>query len=230
MRLRGREFDWPTAWAHGAPVQRWTSACDASRQSHKAKLCDSRVHSGMAAMGTEILADVLRPIFETEGFEDIDETCFQGAYVGGMAAAYEDAGIATSYMLAADVLVGQGLNDDCVHEVVLPILFLYRHALEVRIKFAIQPAKLNHDLGSLVRQLDALLVTKRGTGLVPGLVDRVDEIARVDPGADAFRFTNKSRRSSINRPHFAEEVWVDLAHLRDVMAWIDAELRAASES
>jgi hypothetical protein len=118
------------------------------------------------------LPRVLRPIFQTAGFEDIDETCFYGAYIGGMAATYEDAGIATSYMRAANMLVGQALRDDCVHEVVLAALFLYRHALELRLKFPVRPDKLNHGLGRLVRELNELLVTKRGAGLACGVIDR----------------------------------------------------------
>jgi hypothetical protein len=130
---------------------------------------------------------------------------------------------------SGDALVEQGLKDDRVHEVVLPVLFLYRHALEVRIKFAVRPAKLTHDLGALIRDLDDLLVRRRGTGLARGVINRVDEIARVDPRADAFRFTYKSRNRSTGGPHFAEEVWVNLAHLRDVIAWLDSELRVASD-
>jgi hypothetical protein len=173
--------------------------------------------------------DLNRPFFCTEGFEDMNESCSQGAYIGGMAAAHKDAGIGTSYMRAAELLVERGLRDDCVHEVVLPALFLYRHALELRLKFAVRPTKLNHDLEALAVELDASLVRARGFGLPARLLARVGEIARFDPRADAFRFTYAAKKRRNGEPHFPEELWIDLSHLRSVMSWLDAELRVAAE-
>lgn len=139
-----------------------------------------------------------RPIFATEGFEDIDESCTHGAYIGGMAVAAEDAGLATSYMRAADMLVERALRDDCVHEVVLPALFLYRHVLELRLKFAVRPAKLDHGLEGLARELDVLLTKKGGRGLAPGLLERVEEIRTSTPML--MRSVSRTRRSRSVRP------------------------------
>lgn len=170
-----------------------------------------------------------RPVFVTSGFEQIDETSTYGAYVGGMAGAYEDAGLAGNYVTSAAMLVERALRDETIHEVALPVLFLYRHALELRLKYAVQPAKLDHDLDVLAAKLDELLLARRGAGLSRPLLERVHEIARFDPRADAFRFTYKTRKRLPDGAHFPEEVWVDLVHLRAEMHWIDRELQLAGE-
>lgn len=78
--------------------------------------------------------DFARPVFQSEGCEAIDETFTHGAYIGGTAGAYEDGAIAEGYLKAADLLVEQALKDDLAHVMVLPALFPYRHALELRLK------------------------------------------------------------------------------------------------
>jgi hypothetical protein len=182
----------------------------------------------VSPLAEEAVDAASRPIFRTDDFEDIDEISNHGAYIGGMASAFEDTGIAGNYMLAAGSLVERALLDDTVHEVVLPALFLYRHGVELRLKCAVQPAKLDHDLEGLVRQLDVLLVARFGAGLPTALVERVVELARFDPRADAFRFTFKAGKRSPQPAHFPEEIWVDLAHLRSEMRWIDAVLMKAA--
>lgn len=170
-----------------------------------------------------------RPIFDGAPAEEIDETWTQGAYVGGMVAANEDAGIAESYLAAADELVEHGVRDDALHEFVLPALFLYRHALELRLKFAVRPTKPNHDLAALARELDRLLRAKGSEGLPPNAVARIEEIGTRDPRADAFRFTEKLVKGKAAGMHLPEEVWVDVAYLKRVMHWLDDGLRAAAE-
>src|SRR5262245_42827556 len=120
-----------------------------------------------------------QPVFHTDGFDEVDENTQGVAYIGGMAAANDDAGIAGDYIRAANVLVERGLENDCAHEVVLPALFLYRHALELRLKSVVRPAKLDHDLTSLARQLEARLIEIRGVGLPNHLVERVEDLARL---------------------------------------------------
>jgi hypothetical protein len=167
-----------------------------------------------------------QPVFRTDGFDEVDEETRGVAYIGGMAAAHDDAGIAGDYIRAADLLVEYALANDREHEIVLPALFLYRHALELRLKSLVRPAKLDHDLSVLVRELDARLLAGRGSGLPDHLVERVEELAKRDPRADAFRFTRTSKKGGQTR-HFPEEILVDLRHLRAVVTWIDQEIERA---
>jgi hypothetical protein len=172
--------------------------------------------------------DFTRTIFSDDGFENIDETCSRGAYVGGVAGVHADVGMAQSYKRAADILVEEALVDDSVFDIVLPVLFLYRQALELRLKVAVQPKKLNQDLRALITELDALMVQKRGVGIAPEIVARVCEINDMDPGADGFRFhvarpkNVKSSHAPLNKS--GDEVWVDIAYLQDFVACADLEL------
>jgi hypothetical protein len=169
------------------------------------------------------------PVFQSEGFDDIDENWRHGAYIGGMAAAYADGGIAADYLRAADLLVDQALKDDLVYSIVLPALFLYRHALELRLKVAVRPEKTTHDLVWLTQQLNQMLEAKAGRKLSDALVARVAELDRHDPRADAFRFhATAPRKGSPRKQHFSEEVWVYLKHLKATMTWIDTQLCEAA--
>jgi hypothetical protein len=174
--------------------------------------------------------DLTRPVFRTVGFEDIDESWRGGAYIGGMAGAYEDAGIASSYMAAAEWLVERAIADEQVYEVVLPVLFLYRHAIELRLKFAVRPSKPSHDIPALVTALNEMLVAIRGSELAPLVSERIREIASIDPRADAFRFHARKPTKAVPRavPQFPEEIWVDVTYLRDAMRIVDKELVAAT--
>jgi hypothetical protein len=137
---------------------------------------------------TQDRVDLTRSVFRTDGFENIDESWQGGSYIGGMAGAYEDAGIASNYMAAAEWLVERAIANEQVHEVVLPVLFLYRHAIELRLKFAVRPSKPSHDIPALVAALNEMLVAACGSDLAPPVSERIREIATIDPGADAFRF------------------------------------------
>lgn len=180
-------------------------------------------------MTTEVDGVHDRPLFRTDGFEMIDETWTHGAFIGGLAGADGDDGLADNYLMTADLMVERALRDDLVHVVVLPALFLYRHALELRLKAAVRPERPDHDLDGLVQRLNAMLRDNGTDVLQEQVVERISEIARFDPRADAFRFhASRPRRASPGLPHFPEEVWVDVRNLPSTVRWIDRELRAAT--
>jgi len=174
----------------------------------------------------EIGADMSKyrhAIFRFDDFEDIDETWRGGSYIGGLGSADGDAGIARQYRAAADLILSHSVKNDTVWEVVLPALFLYRHAIEIRLKAIVRPTKMSHNLVELARNLDGRLSKKLSASLPVELLDRIAELEAVDPRADAFRFTADTK----NKPHFLNEVWVQLAYLREVVAWIEEELENA---
>lgn len=177
--------------------------------------------------GTRDVPAQRKPLFQTEDLESIDETWRNGAYIGGLASAGRTEAMARSYLLAGTALVQQAIRDDAAWEIVLPALFLFRHAIELRLKSLVQPATLDHDLDKLVGALDETLTTQRGFGLPARLVGYVAELNAMDSRADAFRFYDrKPTKQGAGGPFFPDEVWVDLAHLLFVVDWIDRELRA----
>lgn len=165
-----------------------------------------------------------RPIFQTEGFEEIDETWRHGAYIGGMAAVGGTEVLASSYLAAARLLIQQSVRDHEAYGVVLPALFLLRHALELRLKALVRPSKLHHDLDRLVTALDERLKRERGSGLPTDLVARIRELHAMDRRSVAFRFHDG--QGGAGAEPCVNEVWVDLVYFLDVVGWVDRELAA----
>ena len=66
----------------------------------------------------------------------------------------DDADLASEYYMAASLLVDAAVEKGRVWMCVHPILYLYRHAIELELKGIVRPQKVNHDLDSLA---DALI-------------------------------------------------------------------------
>ena len=145
-----------------------------------------------------------------------------------------------SYLQAASILVDQALADEMVHEVILPILFLYRHAIELRLKVPVRARKPTHSLADLLQAVEDALRTGGHAPLNPGVVALVRGLDRFDPKADAFRFharaPNPRNRKSGDGPtkvtapevHFIDEVWVDVRRLREAVSEVDLALERAA--
>ena len=158
--------------------------------------------------GTERLT---QPVFR-EVPEDINEDWNWGVLVGGMAS--NDLLNARAFKRAADVLVDEGLKSEAPYEVAYPILYLYRHAIELYLKAIVRPAKLDHKLGPLVISLEALFKSKYRQKLPAWTKDRLKDFARIDVDSFAFRYASDKHR----QPTIPSEWWVELGHLRTVMS------------
>lgn len=88
--------------------------------------------------------------FDQSIFQDVSENISEewdwGVLVGGMAEEHDAAAIARAYKIAGDILTSEALNDGEAYEIAYPILFMYRHALELYLKAVVQPQKLNHSM------------------------------------------------------------------------------------
>lgn len=168
-----------------------------------------------------------RPIFVPDYPDTIDEAWTWGALIGGLITVEGEFGIARQYKAAADRLVEQGIKDDDLNTVAMPILFLYRQAIENALKAVLGPPtppdRLDHDLAKLLDRMQARF------GPMPSLIrERILEFHTNDARGDAFRFTEKSRsKKGENKHHFPEEVWVDLRHLSQVVDVVIAGLAKA---
>ncbi|WP_152054349.1 hypothetical protein [Tautonia marina] len=90
------------------------------------------------------LARLNSPIFQ-EPSEEMDETWRHGALMGGMACR-DLPQVARAYKLAADELLKQALSEYEPHELDYPVLFLYRHTVEVDLKAALDNPPEHHGL------------------------------------------------------------------------------------
>lgn len=124
-----------------------------------------------------------------------------------------DAGLADSLREAAHRLLAAGTDSEDLERVLLPILYLYRHAIEQQLKQAIyegaglrrarghddaslEPAavkgllerKIRHNMGSLVATLNAHLDALGGEMLSARTVAMLALIADTDTTGNGFRF------------------------------------------
>ena len=162
--------------------------------------------------------DLSKPFFQDPP-DDLDETWTHGSILGGMLNAdtrLQGWMIADAYRLAGDVLVESVLKHRThdAHEVIWPVLFLYRHALELYLKLIVQPAKLDHRLEPLFQDFKALVKQHYGQQIPVQIMDRARELAGMDPDSFAFRYaTTKKGDDSIQGGEF----WVELPRLRKFM-------------
>jgi hypothetical protein len=152
------------------------------------------------------------------------ETWRHGALVGGMAeGAYDRLSLADSYKMAGDVLVKECLDRGEAYELVYPIIFNYRHSLELYLKLATNASKKIHPLRDLVDELERYVRGKYGSDLPAWFKDRVLEFDDFDPGSTVFRYDDLGveQRSTGDKGEF----WVCLRNLRQIMADLQSALR-----
>lgn len=142
------------------------------------------------------------PLFQ-EPPDELDETWRHGVLLGGMAER-RWADVAHSYKLAADELVEKALKSGEPHELDYPILFLYRHSIEVYLKAMLKDPPGHHDIERLTELLE-----KQHAGKIQGWVrDRLRDFHRIDGISDVFRYAGGPAEG---------ELWLDLHHLKVVM-------------
>jgi hypothetical protein len=159
------------------------------------------------------------PLFRELAEED-DEFDPVDLLVGGMARWSDPEQIAASYMAAGHALINHALQNGEPWEVAYPILFVYRHALELYLKSVLRPSKLNHDLAALVSQFESFVGNELQQELPPAFRRYLMEFASMDPGSQSFRYSDARGASSpaptepsLDRGEYS----VDLEHFRVVM-------------
>jgi hypothetical protein len=155
----------------------------------------------------------INPIFQ-ELPDDLDETWRHGAVISGMAGTGDDFSLAESYKLAGDVLVDAALSRDEAHELAFPIIYNYRHAVELYLKSVVEPKDRDHILAPLLEGFRHLLTTELKTQ-VPDWFERlVLQLHTYDPTSTSFRYGGSEALTSYT------ELWVDLPHTKKLMGWL----------
>jgi len=172
--------------------------------------------------------------------DDIGYDWWFNACLNFMDAAAQRYGYARGYKKAADVLVeyvGRAKRHQDV--LVYPIVFLYRHYIELMLKCLIhdvrvllrRPAKLpmHHKLKELWEECAPLLAEAFPDEPEQGfeaVADYIEQFSKVDPASTAFRYAqNKNGAPSV--PGLKH---INLANLCDVMDRLDSFLDGASSA
>ena len=134
--------------------------------------------------------------------------------------------IGDGYMLAAAALVERCLRDqDKSHYLIYPILFNYRHGLELAIKWvlnrygrhaAIEGFKRDHNLRTLWKVCRHVIEEVGGPsddGSLEVVEGIVNEFHSIDPNSFAFRYATDTKGRQIKLPILS----IDLENIRDVM-------------
>ena len=153
-----------------------------------------------------------RPLFEEAGphIERIDAWSGPlGFLLGGMSETADRLSVAQDYLEAAYLLtesVKKGEWED--YRLANPILFLYRHSIELFLKGVMGDSRRIHKLDQLAEGF-VEFVRDQHRVEVPGWIrQRLKEIAAIDPGSTVFRYGG---------PVGSDEVYVSLPHLQDAM-------------
>lgn len=134
--------------------------------------------------------------------------------------------MASGYEKAASLLVDQALErSDLLDFLIYPIVFNYRHFIELRLKgildahgehVGIDPIWRSHSLTALWNAFDEML-DRYGTfdpdEADEHAADLIDEFSKIDPGSFSFRYPTDTHGESLVPPF----EHVDLVWLKDVM-------------
>jgi DNA-binding transcriptional MerR regulator len=145
------------------------------------------------------------PLFQDPS-DELDETWQHGSLIGGMACR-DLTQVASAYKLAADELVKQALSKYEPHELDYPVLFLYRHTVELYLKAALENPPEHHDLSRLIQLLEA----ESGKKFAGWVRDRLWDFHRIDNMAALFHYAD---------PPADGELWIDFHQLQTVIGKI----------
>ena len=165
-------------------------------------------------------ADLVEPIFTAPPDDIGREDAWGGPYgflIGGrMGEPPPRQEIATQYFDAANQLVnnihGQKVED---YTIALPVLFLYRHAIELIMKVAMRGED-GHELDKLADQFSAFIEREYKEKVPAWLMNRLYEVADIDPRSTSFRYAVKARTRKENIP-LGGEYFINLPHLKRSM-------------
>jgi hypothetical protein len=178
---------------------------------------------------------MIRPLFEafSEEHEWPNEWSGPLGFVIGGTATYamqaeRDGVLAEQYFAAANALI-EAIIDLRVadYQVANAALFLFRHCFELLLKAGlpshIRKDKDIHHLGNLAK---SYAHHRQAAGqVVPSwVIKRCEELAAIDPGSEAFRYGEYGTLKAKDGSPIADELHVDLYHLRAAMLALNAAL------
>ena len=165
-----------------------------------------------------------RPLFEEPGphIERVDPFSGpQGFLFGdqsGMGGTPDSLSLAQDYMEAAYALTDAIRRGECEDfRVAEPLMYLYRHSLELFLKGVLGFDEKHHDLVALADKLVIFIRQKHGVKMPNWIPRRIKEIAAIDPRSTAFRYGKTfDPKAGVDRP-ISGASYVSLPHLQDAM-------------
>lgn len=154
--------------------------------------------------------------------QDIEVESLNGAVIGGFMDLLRLDDIASQYKNCADSLVDKVSKDrEFAYEYAYPIIFLYRHYLETRLKSIFSSKKNTHSLDSLLNLLITFCEEKNVPNwLKEALKNRVNDFNLIDPTSTRFRYGSKDAQ---------EEFLVDLSRMKLIISEFEVVISKLEE-
>ncbi len=128
--------------------------------------------------------------------------------------------MARAFADAANRLLAAAAEQRESWEAISPILFCYRHALELYLKALLPKTKHSHNLGKLAKSLKSYLDGRYPADQVAWLLGSIAEFDLVDPKSTVFRYHDGLATSHKAGEQPDPELWVDYNRLQRAMAKI----------
>jgi hypothetical protein len=148
------------------------------------------------------------PLFQ-EPSDDLDEPRRDIVILGGIVNLDRELSlhIAEAYKRAGDELIEVALSFDTAYELLYPILFTYRHAIEVYLKILVPTKDDTHDLSRLIEAFRSRYETE----FAEWAKDRLNGFHAIDRTSDTFRYADS------RNPLPSEAVKLSIRQLRVVV-------------
>lgn len=137
----------------------------------------------------------------------LDEMWTHGVFLNG-GGVEEYLALARSYRDTADTLLEAALKSNEARDWAYPVLYAYRHTLELYLKIIGDVQERTHSLRRCVELVERRLGAKIGTPIRGWII----EFDRIDPGGTAFRYADDDSETLRKA-----EYWVDFHHLKYAM-------------
>lgn len=125
---------------------------------------------------------------------DIHIEALNGACIGGFVDLQSLNYIAYSYLITGEKLIDfTNKNKDIAYEYAYPIIFIYRHALEIKLKTISVHYKKDHSFGKLLPDLLSLVGSFMSDELKKKLSQRINEFILLDNESTRFRYGSEPK-------------------------------------
>lgn len=140
--------------------------------------------------------------------EDLDETWRHGIFLNG-GGVDEYLELSRNYKQSAEALLDSALASGEPREWGYPVLFAYRHALELYLKVIGEIEEATHSLKDCVRRVEK----RHGQQIPKPIKEWIIEFDKIDPFGTAFRYADDAAGTLTYA-----EFWVDFVQLKFAMS------------
>lgn len=153
------------------------------------------------------LLQEITPIFS----EHQDDINIQSSVIfGGMAPLGDILSLANAFKESGDMLVASFLNDLDAYKYISPILYQYRHAIELYLKYAVVTDDRTHNLLKLYSKFKGRIKDEFGEDIPSWFENIILAFDGIDKNGTVFRYGEEIR---------CDETLVDLRHIQIKMKW-----------